>query len=64
MSAERKEWVRVSVSPTATMVSVTLQEGNTTVKWTVKTYASTIAQGRTEARAGATKALDALVASG
>lgn len=56
---ERKEWVRLSHSPTATMVSVTLQQGTQTVKWTVKTYSSAVGikAGVQEARGGAIRAL-------
>lgn len=59
---ERKEWVRLSHSPTATMVSVTIQEGNQSVKWTVKTYSSGVGikSGVKEARGGAIRALDQL----
>lgn len=58
---EIKEWLKVSHSATnQTTVTVTLQEGNCTSKWSVKAYAATIAAGVEEARAGAQRALKAL----
>ena len=57
MSQERKEWVRASHSPTGTRVTVTLQEGHLSVRWTVKSYASGLKTGVAEARHGAEKAL-------
>lgn len=61
----RREWVRVSHSPGAsgagrTTVTVTLQEGNLTAKWAVKTYANTIKAGVLEARKEADRALTEL----
>lgn len=63
VTPERKEWVRVSHSPSGTLVSVTLQQGTTTVKWTVKAYTTGLDKGVREARAGAEKALDQLAAA-
>lgn len=56
----RKEWVRFAHSPTMTTITVTLQEGNVTAKYTAKTYLSAIKGGVTEARAGADQALTEL----
>lgn len=60
MNAELKEWVKVSHSPKTTTVTVSLVEGNLSVRWSVKTYSTAIKGGVREARAGATKALDEL----
>ena len=57
MASETKEWLKVSHSPSGTVVTCTLQQGNVTAKWTVKAYESTIKQGVGDARAGAKKAL-------
>lgn len=58
---DRKEWVRCSRGANGvTTVSVTLQEGNLSVKWAVKCWAAKIKEGVAEARLGATKALEAL----
>lgn len=59
-AAERKEWVRVSHTPSGTLVTVTFMEGNVSVKWSVKAYTSTLKAGLAEARAGAEKALGQL----
>ena len=61
MSAARKEWVRISHSPTQTTATVTLQQGNLSVRWSVKTYSTGVAKGVKEARAGAERALADLV---
>lgn len=59
---ERKEWVKLAHSPSGTTVSVTVQEGNQSVRWTVKTYSSAVGvkSGVKEARNGAVRALDQL----
>lgn len=61
-SVERKEWVKLAHSPSGTTVSVTIQEGNQSVRWTVKTYSSAVGikAGVKEARNGAVRALDQL----
>lgn len=63
MTGDRKEWVRISHSPTATLATVTIQDGTLTVKWTVKTYTTALAAGVAEARKGAQDALEALTAA-
>ena len=55
--SERKEWVKVSHSPGRTTVSVTLQEGNCSVRWGVKSYPGQIKASVAEARSGAETAL-------
>lgn len=61
---QHKEWLRVSHGANnTTSVTVTLVEENLSVKWSVKTYTSTIAKGVAEARAGARKALAELQAA-
>lgn len=57
---ERKEWVRVSRSANGqTVVTVTLQEGNLTSKWSTKAFGK-LKDGVTEARAYAGTNLDQL----
>jgi hypothetical protein len=56
-SEQTKEWLKVSHSPSGTMVRVSLVEGNLAASWTVKSYASTIKPAVLEARKGARKAL-------
>lgn len=55
--AESKEWLSVKHSPKQTTVTVSLQEGNLSVRWTVKAYTTTIKAGVKEAREYAEKAL-------
>lgn len=54
---EIKEWVRVSASPKQTTVTVTLQQGNHTVKWSVRAYSTGLKKGLAEARSYAKQAL-------
>jgi hypothetical protein len=55
--SEVKEWVRAAKPASGpTVVTVTLQDGNLTAKWSVKAY-DNIKGGVTEARAYAHKAL-------
>jgi hypothetical protein len=57
---EIKEWVKVGHSQGRTTVTVTLVQGNLSVKWPVKTFVNEIKAGRREARIYAHKALAAL----
>jgi hypothetical protein len=58
--AEIKEWVKVGHSQGRTTVTVTLVQGNLSVKWQVKTFVNEIKAGRREARRYAHAALEAL----
>lgn len=55
-----KEWFSVTHTPKATSVKCSIQEGNLSVSWTVKAYASTIKTGVEEARKGARRAMSEL----
>jgi hypothetical protein len=57
---EIKEWVKVGHSQGRTTVTVTLVQGNLSVKWQVKSFVNEIKKGRREARTYAHAALDAL----
>ena len=57
MAAEPKEWLKVKHSPSGTTATVTLQEDNLTVSWSVKTYVGQIKDGIREARLGAQRAM-------
>ena len=58
---ERKEWIKCSHSANGmTTATVSLVEGNLSVRWSVKTFVNAIPAGVKEARAGAVKALDQL----
>lgn len=64
MSAEVKEWVKVTHSPSGMTVSVTQQSGNATAKWTVRAYrgvSGAVRAGVVEARQGASSALAELL---
>ncbi len=52
-----KEWLKVVCTPTGMTATVTLQEDNLTVRWTVKTYMSRIKESITEARINAQKVM-------
>lgn len=54
---EAKEWFSVNHNAKSTTVTCSIQEGNLSVKWAVKTYATQIEQGVAEARCGARDAL-------
>jgi len=56
-TTDRKEWLSVKHSPTGTTVTASLQEGNLSVRWTVKGYVSLLAKGVAEAKSGAEAAL-------
>ncbi len=61
MSGERKEWVRVSRSAQGqTVVTVTLQEGNLTSKWSARSPGSKLKPAVLEARSYAGSNLDQL----
>ena len=61
---ERKEWFRVSRSGNGVgTVTVTVQEGNQSVKWSVRAYSNDVKKGLVEAKAGAEKALAQLQAA-
>lgn len=53
----RKEWVKASSSPSGTMVTVTLQQGNASAKATVKTASTRVKYGKAEARSIAARML-------
>lgn len=57
MSAEVKEWVKVSRSPSGTTVTVSLVMGNFASRYTAKAYASQVKAGLLEARKGAHRML-------
>lgn len=57
---EIKEWVKVGHSQGRTTVTVTLVQGNLSVKWQVKSFVNEIKGGRKEARLYAHNALQAL----
>lgn len=58
MNDEVKEWVKVSRSANnVTVVTVSLVDGNHSVKWSSKTYSHQIKRGLMEARSGAHQAL-------
>lgn len=54
----RKEWVRAAYSPTGTMVTVTLQQGNASARATVKAASTRMKYGMAEARGIAGRMLD------
>jgi hypothetical protein len=58
---EIKEWVKVRHFQGRTTVTVTLVQGNLSVKWQVKTFVNEIKSGRREARRYAHAALEALL---
>lgn len=55
-----KEWFSVAHGPKSTTVTCSVQDGNLSVRWTVKAYASTIKTGVAEARKGAHRAMSEL----
>ena len=55
-----KEKVTVTHSTTGTKVTVVWTDGDTTVRWSAKTFAGHIDQGLADARAGARRAFEQL----
>ena len=56
-----KEWLKVThAANMQTVVTVTIQVDNLTVRWSVRSYTSKIKEGVAEARKGARKAMTEL----
>ena len=56
-----KEWLKVTHAANGqTVVTVTIQVDNLTVRWSVRSYTSKIKEGVAEARKGARKAMTEL----